>query len=1601
MAEIKNTFLKSKMNKDLDNRLLPNGEYRDAQNISVGKSEDADVGALENIIGNALTTTVLPYDSTCEIIGYYVDKINNRVITFVTNYTDPDPSNPSYVYNENNYNSGNYECHICVFNQNTNSYIKIVTGDFLNLSTTNKVLGVNIIEQMLFWTDNRNQPRKISLDKAIEAISEGYQYYNSESQISVAKYNPYAPIDLVKKITYKTDASATNSDTISFSAPIEGVKQGMIVVAINEDKTAAIEGSDFVTVDTVQDVLPYNVTLKTQGSSGLVPASVTVSDNATIIFLESTMSNQESDASWPGDPDLLEDKYVRFSYRFKFDDGEYSLMAPFTQIAYVPKQKGYFYNGDEDASFRSTIVEFMENEINNIELLIPLPSKGSDLKNEYKISAIDILYKESDALSTKVLETIPVNSLSGEESNIYSYEYQSRKPYKTLAEFETTRVYDKVPVRAFAQETSGNRVMYANFYDQYTPPNNINYFVGVSDKNTTKSTSFVEYPNHQVKQNRNYQVGFVLADKFGRQSPVILSPVNSKGQDSDGFKGGSTLYHAYNTTSNQGVIRNWFGDQMQVVVYETSNGLGIDSSRNLSKGTPGLYAVRVQDSSFSGIGFSINFGSFDSPNQDQYEFTLDSTTNPNNGSIPRVGDYLRGEYKDYVKVTAISLAAGTYTLDADGSINSSYLHDSSIDNDIKFAYTINQTGWYSYKVVVKQTEQEYYNCYLPGILNGYPDPDTGTPAYPSEDNLTAHIVLLNDNINKIPRDLSEVGPDQKQYRSSVRLFGRVSNDSGTTNEQYYPGRNTDTASTIATATDLNMGASDITSDNNFYQLDTNPLIARISTLSGAIGVTNGTMLPVLAVYETEPVSSLLDIFWETSTAGLISDLNEDVSIGSTAAVGVTAPNFEYNENQDPDGVGTLTGDETSPWITDAFIPIDAEGTPLNVTGLLSDAYLVDGLAPPTIQVLTNNEPQTDISSSFVLYQEIDPLESDYRKYRVRISGQSSEIDNLSYWGNTSLADNQYTFILNTYKGGGTDEIEYISLSLSSEGELLKLTNIEPFQFTGVTPTPVSQTAPLITINKENETNKIIVTGRTLSNGAKWEFTPTNWNNDVGVFLTSVPATPISEISYSISIHNTQSSFQLGYQWDVGYYDVEYVVKDAMETIPSGYNTVTSQGTRPVGNGGLDSATYSQEIRVIPGTIPAGLQTTCLSTYDASSPDSRQFNAGSSSLTNKRFAWYVAESTLSSSDYAQTSSAYTSTPVRLGSTGFSDTAGEMQLDLMVETQWNGVVHSGFNPGGVAIYEWKVWYRPNSSSQWSDSNVFDSNGSNLSQFVNGVSKKIETSVGDNIGGDPYKSSSNIPLAFTSSGEYFIECYIKTKEDASDNDTTEYGACWVNVNDANYPSCIPCGGVNLSSGSGRDTDWFNYDLGITTGSDFITACEESTGPTTVYARTPYAHIVREFFSDTTLETMPVVTAGYRNYIYETASSTYGNVIENKFSGYINNMTQTDKTDNSSDSNGYRNRKGYITGTKVSCETLKYNANTNVPNLDGLTAPDSSISEGTQYTVSAAGDFYTQAVDIGDTLTANTQINSGDGSISKWDIWTGANGYENNLLFLNYNNY
>ena len=1042
MAQARNTFIKSKLNKDLDARLMPQGEYRDAVNIQVNKSEGDSVGSLENVLGNypVLNIDTIPNLSAgLECIGQQVDESNGYVYLFLTNNFQ----SLAYAKLAKNY--------IIQFDTNNssggaNATKILVQGAFLNFSTDYRIYASNILEDFLFWTDNYNQPRKINIGFAEDNAA----YYTTEDQISVAKYNPYQAIELWQPSAlggagkYETTMKDATSKFLpsggaGFSAfeytqgssaaniKIDSVS-GQIAAFLNPSATSnSISGTVYgaATIGVVQDdgtirIIPnatvtavvYNPTPPPPSSntppqwtltlSGITNFPFKIENNAEIILNPNLYYNP----NFAGDPAYLEDKFVRFSYRYRFDDNEYSIMAPFTQPAFIPKQDGYFtYNkdtetlkleldDDQTAAYRSTIVSFMENKVDDIGLRIPLPFSKSTISDALKIQELEILYKESDGLAVKVIDTIPIAKLTENPSvdpNTFAYNYISKKPIKTLPSDTITRVFDKVPVRAFAQEIASNRVVYGNFQNKHTPPASLDYNVGVSQKSsfnlqggtiqvTTANTynqntviatnggvgnieigsfvsgseaaadtqiiavtgtepnfsnitlnkaittaapntvltitafsddkdtvSIVEYPNATVKQNRTYQVGIVLSDRYGRTSSVILSNnENLVTAESNAFQG-DTIYSPY---IDNNVEQNPFPGNSLKVLFNSV----ISSSRNVGLGTPGIY---------NGVAGGSNY---------------------------------------------------------------------------------NPLGWYSYKIVVKQTEQEYYNVYLPGIMAAYPqDVDL-------EINKTSHTVLINDNINKVPRDLTEVGPDQKQFRSSVRLFGRVENTnltdptniiSGTSNlgepslmnDQYYPGRQSHTVSTISTLQDLfDYNPNDRPSPNyfpQFYLLDSNPLIARVSTnnrigqistlnysageaqintvattpidypawtdttpttgnipiknISGAItanaivtgiGIPEGTYVAIfnvatssapakiglnnavvlsrddvlyfapglaltsgvrelatpgiqyLAVYETEPVDSLLDIFWETTTTGIISDLNTLILNSSDAAGGV-------------------------------------------------------------------------------------------------------------------------------------------------------------------------------------------------------------------------------------------------------------------------------------------------------------------------------------------------------------------------------------------------------------------------------------------------------------------------------------------------------------------------------------------------------------------------------------------------------------------------------------------------------------------------------------------------------------------------------------------
>ena len=91
MPELKNTFTGGKMDKDLDERLVPSGSYRDAWNIQVATSEESDIGSIQNILRNQklpnnLGSNAIPADSIC--VGSIADDKNNKLYLFLAGSQD-------------------------------------------------------------------------------------------------------------------------------------------------------------------------------------------------------------------------------------------------------------------------------------------------------------------------------------------------------------------------------------------------------------------------------------------------------------------------------------------------------------------------------------------------------------------------------------------------------------------------------------------------------------------------------------------------------------------------------------------------------------------------------------------------------------------------------------------------------------------------------------------------------------------------------------------------------------------------------------------------------------------------------------------------------------------------------------------------------------------------------------------------------------------------------------------------------------------------------------------------------------------------------------------------------------------------------------------------------------------------------------------------------------------------------------------------------------------------------------------------------------------------------------------------------------------------
>jgi hypothetical protein len=640
MPELNQNFIKGRMNKDLDERLVPNGEYRDAWNIEASTSEGSNVGTVQTLVGNVAKGTTTR--GSC--VGSIADEKTNKIYYLVSNNQESRDSIVEYdadteteqavvvdVYSvegtvtntqtsqaiglgasppvAQNIREGMIVTGTLAgvtYTANDNVYVARVSfvtndvfihleqkvgsqlnstsnGDFpstagdiitltadrvLNFDKDHYVTGINIIDDFLFWTDNRYEPKQIRISRCIEGTpvnpvfparlhtrlkiqdpktyttqfieyndivgnSYGKDFLN-ESHITVIKKSPISPpyLNMSSDKAERVNGIYAEFDTFNFTqVNASGIQENLPVghvftkdtvgavsflegdiILVTDDSTqagAAAFTSHQIRLEVLNVISTNEYQFKILSITSLPLTAATASVTVPYYLLV----DQERA--------MFEFKFPRFATRYKYADGEYSAFSPFSEPAFLPSSFDYlpkkgFNLGMVNNLRRLKIVDFiLEPE------LIPQGVVG-----------IDILYKESNSPNVYTVKTVLYgddewNAVTGSGYGNMKGEVliESEMIYAVLPSNQLLRPWDNVPRKALGQEMSGNRLIYANYLQNYNLIDidnkeiKIDIIGGV--ESDVVSGSQVGTPDKSIKSIRTYQLGIVYRDKYGRETPVL------------------------------------------------------------------------------------------------------------------------------------------------------------------------------------------------------------------------------------------------------------------------------------------------------------------------------------------------------------------------------------------------------------------------------------------------------------------------------------------------------------------------------------------------------------------------------------------------------------------------------------------------------------------------------------------------------------------------------------------------------------------------------------------------------------------------------------------------------------------------------------------------------------------------------------------------------------------------------------------------------------------------------------------------------------------------------------------------------------------------
>ncbi len=291
-------------------------------------------------------------------------------------------------------------------------------------------------------------------------------------------------------------------------------------------------------------------------------------------------------------PPLFEFKFPRFSYRWKYTDGEYSTFAPWTKVAFIPGGFDYLCQKGFNLGMTNKMKSLRLQNYFSEQHLVP-----------DDVVQVDLLYKEDGKNEIYTVKEITKKDgapqwpdRAASQYNRGQYDLTSEMIHAILPSNQLLRPWDNVPKSAKTQEITSNRLIYGNYKQNYQLSQDLKLDVSFNHE-------YIGETVESCKTLRNYQVGVVFCDTYGRETPVQIPTKSSSINLEKKWSSYQNLLKV--TVNSSSTIPSW-AEYMKFYVKETSNeyyNIAMDRWYNAEDGNvwisfPSAERNKIQDDTF-------------------------------------------------------------------------------------------------------------------------------------------------------------------------------------------------------------------------------------------------------------------------------------------------------------------------------------------------------------------------------------------------------------------------------------------------------------------------------------------------------------------------------------------------------------------------------------------------------------------------------------------------------------------------------------------------------------------------------------------------------------------------------------------------------------------------------------------------------------------------------------------------------------------------------------------------------------------------------------------------------------------------------------------